>query len=1125
MAGNNKFDPNKYKGIFDKRYGKGTYNSMMSQAGELGRLKAQAGFEKDAAKQRIKDAEKAYKAKVKEEKKQRQYEAKQAAKDEAYQHAPDISAKTYYKKMNEAYSYGAQKRMEEDRRNRTVKASDLDKPKKKKKPKKEQKKDKGILGDLKSTAKTFGEFVNPFDDVSMKEALTKESKKERSKTSKTLNKYVNVNKAAEVISKPGDALRTGLDTKLKGGNFYEGVAAGLKGDRKTSGKELNKSLGFDPLTDKKDAQFAELFGKKVRSSLPTQFISKSTSNTKIGEETLGLGTEIVADPLNLAGTGILGKLAGSTSKVTKAPKITDKLDDVIDRVKLKKVADNEFELKLAERELKDVVNGSDPEAIISATKRYTELKESRNQNLTETYNRLSAKLPKEEYENISPMKDPGLIRVDDVDTPSHLDEMKMRANDLVKDGKEWRDQWSAAMYRETPDRIFDKAFGPDAPKMKATYIEPIKVREADRVRYLRNTKTEVDALYNGLKIKPGSKEDKLIQMYGEGKINDAELVMQTPNFVGVKKAAAWYRNYYDKVISELNVSLEKNGFDPIPKRDNYFPHFNDNGSVLKDIFGVDKTNHGLPTDINGLTEDFRPQKNFFGNAMRRKGDETSFGALQGLSGYVEGASNLLFHTDNIRNIRTLEKSIRGNFAETEEMKNMAAWLKEYGDQLAGKKGIFDRPFERIFGRQVYNATKTLQRNLGSALVGFNVSSAVTGVIPTLFAASQTSKLALTKALYQTVGNVVKNDGFINQSDFLTRRVGADPLFMTKYQKVTDKAFWMMEQVDNFNAQVITRGKYNELIANKVPHEEAIKQADNFAAEVMADRSKGQMPLLFNQRTLGPLTQFQLEVNNQLSHVFKDMPKNALAKGKNVPMKAFQVGAAFGQLALFGYMFNNLLEKVSGRRPAFDPVDYGITLFDAMNGDAKATEAIEKMAGQLPFTSFIFSGRLPVNAGLPDINEMMEKVDRSDGSFGAMGEEALNQAQKLPFLFVPGAGQIKKTVQGMDTFNEEAPGVYTDSGKMKYYVDPTLSNKVKGAVFGRGAFPETNAYYDNEGRFLSDRQTNEVIEADDQKAAYDNVLDERFERSLKDIEKSSDSEKEKQEKIRKLLKRLSNLKGE
>jgi hypothetical protein len=1121
MAGKYKFDEDKYKAIFDSRHGKGAFESAIKLARDAGRTKVQADFAKSEYKRRMREQESAYKKAQKEEEKRQKErlkeESKLAAKEESYKRAPDLSSSQYYGKMNKIFSWEGQKRMEEDRRKRTVTLDDEPKKEKKKSPKKDKKKeDAGILGDIKKAGKNFGHFINPFDDVTMKEAIKGEATRKKSKTSQTLNKYVNVNKAAEVVTKPGNALLTGVDTKLKGGNFYKGFADGLTDKRKTSGTELNRSLGFDPSNDKKDLQFADLFGKKVRNSLPAPFISRSASNSKIGEEALGLGTEIVADPLNLAGTGILGKLAGNTAKVAaKVPPKTPTtgLDKVIQHAKLKKVEKNELELKLAEVKLKDA---KEPKEIAVALEEFKTLKESRDKNL------------KEVYERISPMvdEDPGLIRVDDADNPSHLDMMNSQADEFVKGGTEWKDQHPLKMTRETPDRIFDSAFGPDAQKMKDTYIEPIKVKEADRIKYLRNTKAEVETVYKTLRIKPGSKDDKLIQMYGEGKINERELISQTSNWMNVKKAASWYRNYYDKVINDLNVSLERNGFDPIPKRDNYFPHFNDDGSVLKDIFGIDKTNHGLPTDINGLTEDFRPQKNFFGNAMRRKGDETSFGALQGLSGYIEGASNLLFHTDNIRNVRSLEKSIRGNFAETEEMKNMAAWLKEYGNQLAGKKGIFDRPFERMAGRPIYNATKTLQRNLGASLVGANVSSALTGFIPGLFAASQTSKMALTKAMFQTFGNIVKKDGFTEASSFLTRRDGADPLYRSGYRKATDAAFLLMKGVDSFTSQVITRGKYNELIAQKVPHDEAIKQADNFAARVMSDRSKGQMPEIFNQKTLGPITQFQLEVNNQISHIFKDMPKEIAKKGGGSKVRtAGHAVSLYGQLAVYSYLFNNLYEDVIGRRPAFDPVDYAMTLNDAINGDEKATEVIKQLAGQIPFTSFIFSGRVPMDAALPDIQETMEKVERSDGSFGELGGELLNQSKKLPFLFVPGAGQAKKTIQGMSTFNEEAPGVYTDSGKMKYYVDPSLSNKFKGAVFGRGAFPETNAYYDNDGRFLSDKQTNEVIEADDQKAAYNNVLDERFERSIKDINKSSVSEKEKQEKIRKLLKRLSNLKGE
>lgn len=75
-------------------------------------------------------------------------------------------------------------------------------------------------------------------------------------------------------------------------------------------------------------------------------------------------------------------------------------------------------------------------------------------------------------------------------------------------------------------------------------------------------------------------------------------------------------------------------------------------------------------------------------------------------------------------------------------------------------------------------------------------------------------------------------------------------------------------------------------------------ADAFAANVMADRSKGATPTLFNRRN--PMTklftQFQLEVNNQLSYVFKDIPREKRRAGLGA-LAAALFKFVLGRLAL------------------------------------------------------------------------------------------------------------------------------------------------------------------------------------------------------------------------------------
>ena len=66
----------------------------------------------------------------------------------------------------------------------------------------------------------------------------------------------------------------------------------------------------------------------------------------------------------------------------------------------------------------------------------------------------------------------------------------------------------------------------------------------------------------------------------------------------------------------------------------------------------------LPTPIAGITDDRNPGKKWFGNLLHRNGELTEFDAVAGFDRYVETAGDVIYLTDSIQNLRTLEDAIR-----------------------------------------------------------------------------------------------------------------------------------------------------------------------------------------------------------------------------------------------------------------------------------------------------------------------------------------------------------------------------------------------------------------------------------------------------------------------------------
>jgi hypothetical protein len=344
-------------------------------------------------------------------------------------------------------------------------------------------------------------------------------------------------------------------------------------------------------------------------------------------------------------------------------------------------------------------------------------------------------------------------------------------------------------------------------------------------------------------------------------------------------------------------------------------------------------------------------------------------------------------------------------------------------------------------------------------------------------------------------------------------MGADPLYMNKWEKASDKAFWMMKQVDNFATNFIVRSKYRELINKGSSHEAAVKGADNYAAKVMADRSKGQQPLLFNQRTLGPITQFQLEVNNQLSHIIKDIPEMAGENAKSRKGKILRTSAIYGQLALYGWLYNNLSQKVTGRRTAFDPIKYAQQFHEG-----NSIEGSKGILGQIPGTGMVVDGRTPVSATLPDVPGAIQRVQQSEGGLSDVLKEVGKAGlQGAPYLAgVPGYGQAKKSYEGIKATDKK--GSYTDSGMLRYPIEVNPLKAAQLGIFGQYSPKEAQKYFDEGRKPLSGKRTAKVDSSQDRQKAYIDVLIDSANAKIK-------KNKGNAEKLKKLNAELKQLKQE
>lgn len=716
--------------------------------------------------------------------------------------------------------------------------------------------------------------------------------------------------------------------------------------------------------------------------------------------------------------------------------------------------------------------------------------------------------------------------------------LRAQADDILAGASRMKDKRRGASYmRETQERnaryVFD---GPTAEKIIETYFTPVHKNEARRTVYKTQLRDRVRELDLDRKARKGDavSEAAAVQIYGEALDNISmieeqlkrggsdwrnghslsewralvdDLWAKSPGLDKEKITAAVeeFRKIYDELFSLMNQVRIRNGYEPVDYRHGYFPHFDDakgesllgrafKAANMKDVplkdrlaalvgkgLDVNTEVNALPTSINGLTHTFKPGIRWVGNIMRRQGFDTTFDAVEGFDRYIEGVSDVIYHTDDIQRLRALASQIRyrttepGIQAQVDairadpglsedkkdtdvrakleegkyELSNYVNNIEEYTNLLANKRSTMDRGVEQLIGRDYYNFAIALENRVAANMVAVNPGSWLTNFIPITQAWAEVSAGDILTSMRDTLSAMVKDDGFRTKSDFLTNRMGSDPLVLSWTQDASKVLTKPMEWIDMFTSETVVRARYNSNLKLGMSETAAMEEADSFAASLIADRSKGALPTIFESRNpfTKLFTQFQVEVNNQLSYLYRDLPRNLKERGKKslaVALLKFMLGA---------WLYDELYEAIVGRRPALDPLNmlnelsgdlFGYALpntielaVDMITGNdvSLATERTDaatalanfgkELGGQLPFIGgpVFDGGRLPIQSAFKD---------------------------PLAYLLLPfGGGQLSKFVKGVNAVAEG--GVYGEDAEgnptLKYPVERNVKDALTAMVFG------------------------------------------------------------------------------
>lgn len=726
---------------------------------------------------------------------------------------------------------------------------------------------------------------------------------------------------------------------------------------------------------------------------------------------------------------------------------------------------------------------------------------------------------------------------------SKQEEYREQARALIGDTSFWKDKKLGIQYQINTFKrnLRDIVKGADG---KADIQTADAIYEEYQGNYNRNeAKLKVES--NKIKqpymdMKLTKQEDAYVQMLGELKYNPDttlrqdvvegyyELNKKHIDISKVNKAIEMARKTYDSLYERINEVLRNQGMKELGYRQGYFPHFTEEKqSMLAKLFDWKVKNNEIPTDIAGLTELNNPERSWQSFNKQRRGDTTDYSFSKGLDTYVHGALDWIYHIEDIQKRRALENEIRYQHSEKgvqekieaiynnpeldadevqtqieaiygvakNPLNNFVTDLRNSTNNLTGKKSSADRGLEYATNRQIYSIMTNISSRVSGNMVGGSISSALTNFIPITQSWGEVSPLSSLNAIRETIKSSIKDDGTIVKSTFLTNRlVKEEKLSKTNWDKASDVVGVMTEVIDNITSQTVWRSKYNENIKKGMSEFNAIKNADQFAENVIAGRSRGNQPTIFNSKNpiTKMLTAFQLEVANQYGYMLKDMPTDISEKSKGKLIKGY------ASMFMGAYLYNALYSSLTGRDSAFDPIGivedilkefgFGDDDEEEKSASEKLTSITEDLVQEIPFIGGLFGGgRLPISSAIPYENPFEMATGTMTDVLDAFDEEKKEKALKdltsewlkpVTYLALPfGGGQISKSIKGLSMYDEDLPiaGSYTNGGDLRFTADESLGGKLKSFLFGQYASKSAQEYVDSGFKTIKKSNIEELMD--------------------------------------------------
>lgn len=434
--------------------------------------------------------------------------------------------------------------------------------------------------------------------------------------------------------------------------------------------------------------------------------------------------------------------------------------------------------------------------------------------------------------------------------------------------------------------------------------------------------------------------------------------------------------------------------------------------------------------------------------------EDTWGALDA---YVKRATRKV-HMDE-----ALEKvSAKADMLEDSQFRYVKAYVDRINLRPTAMDNLIDNGIKSIIGyrlgqRPTTVVTRTIRQMVYRGTLGLNAGSALRNL------SQGVNTYAKLGEKYTVLGyaNLLKNwrSGELQRvgvlrDDFIQDRT----MNATKqgWEKADKKLFFLFELAEKINRGSAYFGAKAKALANGASEEEAIEAGKKLVRDTQFTFGSVDTPQILQSDLAKTLLQFQ-SYNLKQTEFLGEMIKN-----KEFAGLVRYAGASFLFLASAGSLIG------------MKPTDF-IPFYGVLNGDTKL--------GQTP----------PVKIGI----DIAKTVTGAKGQFGeeVSPQDRIKQFGEDLVPFIPGGVQIKKTVEGL--INTQKGYSESDTGRIKFPIDPTAENYIRSGFFGTNNLPVAQDYYNNKRKVLGEIQSEDFKELDstDRKTFIQDIYDAREQKKL------------------------------